>query len=295
MTSGITPLSGLRGFVNPTPEATPEQIQGGTADPRHGNPGEAAQPYPYERSFPGQPHGPYGLENQLLGVEDYAYFTPAGQVWQDPTADETPITHAAPWPKGMPTTTDPQDVADWRLQSADIHSSDMGGWREGAYLPTANPVQADWNELWEVDPGVLFPQLSEIPGQAKDGLAPGGFGNRDRVQSKAAQNAYGFDSAHMHRRVVTPGGNSLPGTFMWMEPGARPLVKSIPGTAGIPAGVDTPFYGQDPGASYDAQGAVLLTLPADYQGVPQPALAASVAAPAGPNVADPGATDWGYW
>lgn len=293
--AGIQPLSGLRGFVNPEPEAAPEQIQGGTADPRHGNPGEAARPFPYERSFPGQPHGPYGLDNQLLGVEDYAFFTPAGQLWQDPTADETPITHAAPWPKGMPDTSRPDEMAIRRQESADIHSSDMGGWREGAFLPTQNPVQADWVEVWDVDPGQMTPPLDEIPRQAKTGLAPGGFGNRDRVQSLAAQNEYGFDSAHKHRRVVNPGGNSLPGTYMWMEPGARPLVKSIPGTAGVPMGIDSPFYGGgDPGESYDAQGAVLQILPADYQGVPQPSLASDTPNPSGPSVSAPG-VDWGYW
>lgn len=289
---GITPLSGIRGFVNPNPEATPEQRSGDVADPRHGTVGEQATPLPYQRSFPGEPHGPYGLDNQLLGVEDYAYFTPAGQLFQDPTADETPLTHAAPWPKGVPTTTDPGDVAIRRQESADIHASDMGGWRESAYLPTQNPVQADWEELWAVDPGVLFPQLEEIPRQAK-GVGSQGWGSTDRVQSFARQNGYGFDSAHMHRRVVNPGGNSLPGNYMWMQPGARPLVKSVPGTAGIPAGPDSPFYGQDPGASYDAQGAVLLTLPADYQGVPQPALAGDIATPEGPQVTDSG--DWGYW
>jgi hypothetical protein len=293
MAGGIAPLSGIRGFVNPDPEATPEQISGGVADPRHGAPGEVARPFPYERNFPGQPHGPYGLDNQLLGVEDYAYFTPAGQLFQDPTGDETPVTHAAPWPKGMPTTTDPEDVAIRRQESLDIHSSDMGTSREMLYIPTANPVQADWSELWEVDPGVSFPQLSEIPNQAK-GIGAGGWGSRDRTQSFARQNGYGFDSAHMHRRIVEPGGNSLPGTYMWMEPGSRPLVKSIPGTAGVPAGYDSPFYGQDPGASYDAQGAVLATLPADYAGVPQPALASDYAGPNGPNVTDESG-DWGYY
>ena len=298
MPSGIAPLSGLRGFVDTNPEATAEERSGGVADPKHGAAGEVARPFPYERSFPGSPHGPYGLDNQLLGDDEwYCYTEPAGQLWQDPTADETPITHAAPWPKGLPNTTDPDEAALRAQESDSIHGDhDTGGWREMAYIPTANPAQADWNELWEVDPGQES-RRQELPKQAKANGAFGqGWGQRDRQQSLAAQNEYGFDSAHMHRRVVTPGGNSLPGNYMWMQPGSRPLVKSIPGTAGIPVGADSPHYGQDWEFPYNAQGAVLMDLPAAYTAPPEPAL--STAMPPGPEgtgVSQESPTDWNLW
>jgi hypothetical protein len=210
-----------------------------------------------------------------LGVDVFpSYTTEAGQLGEDPTADLTPLTRAAPWPKGLPTTTDPEDVSAWREQSAEIHATNMGGSREALYLPTLNPSQDEWVELSETDPGLMFPALEPVPNQQKTGGASG-WGSRDVVQSNARQNGYGFNAAHMHRRYVEVGVGSgtFPGNYMWMEPGSRPLIRSYAGTANVPVGQDSPFAGQDPGAAWDSQGAVLQNLPSAYQPPGVPALA----------------------
>lgn len=265
----VQALTGLRGFVNPDPEATAAQVQGDYADPRHGVPGEKASPYPWE-AFPGAglPHGPYGIDNDILGWgQDWLSTSePAGYLEQDPTADLQPVTRAAPWPKGVPTQVDADGTQAWRDQEAAIHGMAMGGSREMLFTPTADPVQDDWVEFADVDPGES--NQVEIPNQIKG--ATGGWGSTDRVQSFALQNQYGFDSAHMHRRVAE---GSIPGNYMWMEPGGRPLIKSVAGTAVIPIGVDSPYAGQDVQLPYDPRGAVLMTLPAQYEAPPDPALA----------------------
>lgn len=264
---GLTPLAPLSGWDDPTPEATAEERLGGPADPRHAEPlAGNALTYPWER-FPGETHGPYGMENGLLGVDIAAYETPAGYLAQDPTGDLQPLTNAAPWPKGVPQTVLPDEVAERRRVSADIHASNMGQSRRALYSPTLNAAQDDWRGIDTINPGDSM--LVPIPQQVQTGV--GGFGSTDRTQSMANQNRFGFDSAHTIRRYAA---GSIPGNHMWMQPGSRPLVKSIPGTAQIPVGVDSPFTGQNPGDAYDVQGSVLSDLPAQYAAPPDPALAA---------------------
>jgi hypothetical protein len=278
MSQPLTGLTGLTGWVDATPEATAEERLGGTADPRHGNIGEVATPYPWE-VFPGESHGPYGLENDLLGMDICSFVEPAGILYQDPTADQSPIrSHGAPWPKGVPSSVTPDGTEAWRDQIIGIHESNLGGSREMLYEPSAFAVQDNWVEISETEAGQS--NQVPIPGQIMTG-GVSGWGSRDRVQSNAQQNQYGFDSAHMHRRYAA---GSIPGNFMWMEPGSRPMVKSIPGTAKIPVGVDSPFAGQDIGQSYSAQGSALLVLPTGYVAPPDPALAPSYPQGEAPSV-----------
>src|SRR5258706_7500 len=99
--TGLTGLAGYQVQIDADSQATPEQRSGGPADPRHGNWGEKATPYPWESSLEmGGSHGPYGPENQMLGDDDW-FYTPAGDATQDPTLDVTPDTRAAPKPKGI--------------------------------------------------------------------------------------------------------------------------------------------------------------------------------------------------
>lgn len=288
MLSPIGGITGLRGWENPTPEATPEQRSGDIADPRHAQLGEVAEPYPWE-AFPGIGHGPYGPDNQLLGDSaDAVLSLPASEVRDDPTMDQSPVrSHAAPWPRGLPKSGDPNDVEQWRAEQTDIHASNLGASREAQEIPTAEPVQDYWSAVDDTSPGVLFPQLQEVPGQIKSSGA-GGWGSRDRVQSYAEQNGYGFDSHHLFRRFAH---GAIPGNYNWMTAGQRPLIKSIPGGAIIPVGADSPFAGQDPGQSYDAQGAALLVLPATYQVPPDPQVAQSYPV----NVLEPDTSGGGLW
>lgn len=265
--SGLGSVTGLTGFVIGSPEATAAERQGDVADPRHADVGEDDSWYPWE-VFPGETHGPYGTENGLLGDDINDGIANAGSLAQDPTADMQPVTHAAPWPKGVPTSVLPDEVQARRLESADIHASNQGGSREMLYEPTLNAVQDDWVEMRDTTPGMTFPAMVAIPPQVQTGSA--GWGSCDVVQSMARQNGYGFDSAHMHRRYAA---GPVPGNFLWLAGAGRPLVKSVPGTAKLPVGGDSPFAGQIPGVAFNPQGSVLGVLPATYSPSPDPALA----------------------
>lgn len=261
---GIKGIGGIsdKPVIYNNPEATAEQRMGGTYDPRHAQPGEQATPYPYE-AFPGGPHGPYGLENQLFGFDICAYTAPAGTMAEDPTGDAQPITRAAPWPKGVPQSNTPDEVSA-RLQEVQAirQGGNFGAARAHMIEPTLNAQQDNWVVYADVDPGQSL--QVPVPNQLKS------QGGTDRVQSFARQNEYGYDSAHLHRRTAQ---SPIPGNHMWMEPGSRPQVIDPVGTARVPVGADSPFAGQNPALNYSPEGAVLYDLPVAYQPGPEPATA----------------------
>jgi len=264
--AGPAPIQGIQVLSNPEPELTPEQRYGGTADPRHSSIGEVARPYSWEGVYEGS-HGPYGLDNQLLGVEICSFA--AGDLGQDPTADLTPRTHAAPWPKGVPQSPHPEAQAEWRDQENSIHASNTGVSRRMLYSPTLHAQQDNWQGFYEVAPGTSA-QDPNVPKQV--GFAVGGWGSRDRSQSLAGQNQYGFDSAHSMRRYAA---GSIPGNYMWMRPGGRPMFKTLAGSGQLPTGSDSPFYGQDASAAFGVQGGILTDLPYEYATPPIPAVASA--------------------
>lgn len=264
---GPAPIQGIQVLSDPEPFLTPEQRYGGTADPRHANIGEVAELYPWEGVYSG-PHGPYGLDNQLLGVEICSFA--AGELGQDPTADLTPRTHAAPWPKGVPQSPQPEEQAEWRAQEASIHASNTGASRRSLYNPTLHALQDSWTGIYDVAPGTSA-QDPNVPKQV--GFASGGFASRDRAQSLAGQNQYGFDGRHLMRRFAT---GSIPGNYMWMKPGGRPMFKTMAGPARPAVGEDSPFAGQDPSTSFGVHGGILTDLPYEYEAPPQPSLSQPV-------------------
>lgn len=271
---GLTGLAGLQSIEIDTPEATPEEIQGNPADPRHGTRGETAKPYSWEsQQTQAGSHGPYGPPAEgFLDEFDQYFALPAEPVGNNPTAETAPWTHAAPFPKNVAgdMSVSPDNVARQRTISAMIHRLRTGGQRN-IYLHTMDPVQDKWNEIWEVDPGVTM--LSTPDSRLMSGLAPGGRGQTDRTQSFARQNAFGFGSWHMHRRYAS---GSLPGNYMWMRPGGRPMNKSLPGPARPAIGADSPFAGQDLGKAFSAKGAVLDGPATEYVAPPEPYVAPPV-------------------
>lgn len=272
----LTGLTGLTGIavqqrdIAAEPQLTPEERYGDTADPRHARRGQQAKPYPWESRLVqgGSLHGPLGPENQLLGDEQW-FFEPAGDEWEDPTFDHTPSTRAAPWPKGIlsgpiPGET-PDAVAEQRRQSFGIHGIQMGAGLKGMASQAVGITQDEWVGLNEVNPG--HSEQVPIPKQM---MSSGyGWGTRDRVQSMARQNEYGFDSKHQLRRYAT---GSIPGNTMWMRPGGRPMVKNLAGPARPPIGLGSPFSGDDLGANFSIDGAYLQNVPTEYVPPPQPQL-----------------------
>lgn len=267
LTNGPAPLQPLAGFVDPTPQATGEQRSGRSADPRHDQLGEQARPYSWEGVAEG-PHGPFGPENQMLGAAYVLLGIPAGYLGQDPTGDYQPVTQAAPWPKGTPMGTDPDTVSAKLIESASIHGSDTNSSRRMLYYPDADPNRTNWRMVDRTDAGDSMQE--PLPGQIAG--RSGGWGHSDRVQSHAGQNSYGFDSAHVTRRYAD--GNSIPGNYMWMQPQSRETATFAAHTARPAVGAQSPFTGQDTGAAFGTQGAVLTTLPAEYTSPADPALQA---------------------
>lgn len=240
--------------------------------------GTAVTGYPWEvLAGVGGHLGPFGDHAQYVG--DTAHLSsPAGTPDQGPLLDHQPWTHAAPWPKGVYQSVQPDDVAARREVSAEIHARGTGA--STRMHSTIAARQDSWHDFYTVDAGTSL-QSPSVPGQIK--AASAGFGTTDRSQSFARQNQHGYDSAHLHRRYAT---GSIPGAYMWMKPGGRPMVKSQAGPARPPIGEMSPFTGQDLQRDYGTQGAVLADPATEYTPPPEPYLAQAGPAP------DPAPVAW---
>jgi hypothetical protein len=273
--AGIGPIKPVVGWVNTTPQLSAEQQQGGPADPRHRLP---LLTHPVRHSWQLlaglPPSGPYGVQAQMVGSTDGAV-EPAGSPSDDPMFDRTPRTRAAPWPKGTETTVDPDAVARTLTASRDIHASNTGA--SARVVRDLEPVNDTWQGFYKVGSGSTI-QDPAIPRQLKSQAST------DRVSSFARQNEHGFDSAHSGRRWAT---GSVPGNYMWMRPGGRPLIKTTPGPARPATGADSPFTGDDLTAAYGVTGAVLQTAPTDYVPPGEPYIA-----PSGGTAVDPAPVKW---
>lgn len=281
---GLSAIAGYQVMIDEQSQATPEERYGGTADPKHAQIGETAKPYSWE-SKATQASGltPKGPENQLIGDPGYLMES-AGMPGDDPYFDNTPARRAAPWPKGILSGpvdgVSPDAISDQLQQSAAIHGIKSGASRKFTLTELGDAQQDEWNDFYEYNPGTT---LNEAPNRQ---AASGGsfmYGSRDRVTSLARQNSYGFDSAHMHRRYAS---GPIPGNTMWMRPGGRPLAKTLAGPARPPIGLASPFAGQDLGATFGIDGAMLQNVPTEYVPVPQPALASPGQTPVNDSVVE---------
>lgn len=266
----------LRGFNAPEPEATAEQVQGGPADPFHGQSGEAAQPYSWQSqlmNYTGMT-GPQGPENQLLGNTAELEGLPEGQLGHDKYADLTPYRgHAAPTTVTLsgPLPSQYDAINEQLVQAAEIRGTDLGASRSKTLDTLGDVVQDHWNQIWDVSES---PELYPAGEKYASGISLFGFANNDRpVNPFRKMNSYGFQYGHHHRRYAA---GSIPGNYMWMRPGSRPQIKSLPGPARPAVGKDSPFEGDDLGQSFGIHGAVLVQVPTEYQPPPSPQLAAPI-------------------
>lgn len=280
--ANVPGVNGIVGFTQDTSELTPEEMHGGPANPAHGSWGEVAEPYSWESQLMNY-GGPTAYSNADYVTESGNNVSlPAGNLVQGPQADLGPSaaivggSHAAVRTRTLsgPLPSQYDAISDQLPQSRDMHASNLGSSRQNQLSQQGLSVQQDnWTEDWAVEPGTS--NLSTgIPSQLKG--STGGFGTRDREQSFARQNEYGFDSPHLHRRSAQ---NHIPGNYMYLKPGSRPLVKSNAGPARPAVGENSPFAGDDTMATFGIQGAVLRVLPSTYQPVPVPDLAPPVQAP----------------
>lgn len=276
--TGLTGIAQLQTLVEDPSDATPEVRSGGVADPRHG---QALTDQTIPRgSRMGTPIGPVGPENQLLGEFDSFVLTPAGNEYQDPYFDHTPSRRAGPWPKGIlsgPLDFSPTRTAEQLQQSEIIHGIDTNADAHSTYMVDA--TNDNWDVIEQTNSG-----HTDVQANTRQSMSSGfTFGSRDRVQSFARQNEYGFDSAHQHRRFALP---HIPGNYMWLQPGGRPMVKNLAGPARPAIGTDSPFTGDDLGQSFNIDGAMLQNVPSEYVPPPQPTLSASVVSDANDSVVE---------
>jgi hypothetical protein len=273
-------VNGITGFVVSDPEAPPFQVMGGPADPMHGQPGETAEPYPWEIV----PMGPYpGSIDPLPGMVDdrtaaqQNLSAQAGYLAQDPTADQTPAYHAAPFSTEGPNAlqADQMDVrrrnAGSRrqlLNSLWLHAHNTGASLRRLFDFTYGSKQDNWVGFFNPIPGEDI--VPTVPGSV--GYQANGFGVNDHMSNAfRKQNAYGFDTAHRHRRYAY---SPIPGNTMWMKPGGRPMVRSFTGQHNFPT--SGAFAGDDPGYTFGYQGAVLTNTPSEYVAPPQPNLGSAL-------------------
>lgn len=276
--SGLSGLAGIQSIDVDQPEATPEERMGGPADQYHGNWGEQAGPYPWESSLAmGGSHGPYGPENQMLGDEMW-FCEPAGDPSQDPTADyNTPSlnkshasVHNVTISGGVPSQS---EAIHHQIDQMGNHGSNLGTSRNMTTDQLGYAVQDDWVEVWNVTPG--HEDTPTAPGSISN--QSGGWGANDHVENTYhKQNGWDLNAAHFHRRYAA---GSIPGNYMWMKPGGRPMAKTLAGPARPAIGEGSPFQGDDLGETfaYD-NGAILQDQPTQYVPPPEPYLAPPIAA-----------------
>lgn len=269
---GIGPITG---HSDPVPEGTPEEIHGGPVNVKHSEPGETAVPYSWQSqlvNYHGRT-GPYGPENQLLGDEDDIDGEQAGILGSSPYSDLVPYRgHAAPTNVTLSGALPSQyDAINAQLvQGAENRSVDLGASRKFTTTELGDAQQDHWTEIWDVSD-----EPSKYPaGLPYSDFSEFGFGNNDRTINPLKKvNGFGFNMGHHHRRFAT---GSIPGNYMWMRPGGRPMFKSLAGPARPAVGTDSPFEGDDLGLTFGIQGAVLQEVPSEYQPPPSPQLAAPV-------------------
>lgn len=269
-TLGITGIQGLnqeRFRVVIQPEAPPAGVHGGSVDPKHGHTGEVAEPYPWIE-FLG-PHGPYGPgEDQMLSELPEDRTLRAGDIRQDPSGDQTPYySHAGPNIPGIMLNHEtgpshlPDGVSDYLRKSALAHGTRTNAAEKGR--ASSNPENDPWLRFWEPVQGEDI--LPPVPGQVS--VAAGGFGTHDRTSNTYHKvNSYQLNTSHRMRRYST---NVVPGNWMWMNPGGRPLHKTLAGPAQVPVG-EGPFSGQDQGYGYGPEGAILMDPATSYVTPPLP-------------------------
>lgn len=270
-------ITGLQGFVNSRPEAPPWEVQGGPADPAHANLGEQGEPYPWEAygGAWGTFKGPLGIENELLADDPgIANTFVGGFKSQDPQGDLTPYrTHAAPWPKGLQfgemSSASPAGTAEKLVQSADIHASDTNASENFNYDQTMWALQDKWIGFFNPVQGEDLLAAAGSDGQISP--AAFGFGVNDHTSNEYHKaNEYELNTSHRHRRYAA---GSVPGNYMWMKPGGRPMIKSLPGPARPAVGPNSPFAGDDTFAPFGIDGAILQSVPTEYVSPPTPNVA----------------------
>lgn len=288
--NGLQALSGLNAISQSDPFASAEQRSGGPVNPYHGTQwGEQAKPYSWEsQQTPSGSHGPYGLENQLLG-DDMWFLEPAGMASEDPNFSHNvpSLTRSHGSVNNKINVTVPSQYESINAQIAQVSNHGLSDGTSGKMLTNRQGLAQNdhWQEIWELNDG-----SSDLPQVGKQfSHVAYGFGVNDAASNTSRKtNQYGYGDKHQHRRYAI---GSIPGNYMWLRPHGRPLFKNVAGPAKPPVGGNSPFAGQDVGTAfaYDT-GAILLNTPEEYVPPPAPNIATYT-----PAYDDPNGTDSIAW
>jgi hypothetical protein len=190
----VAKLQGLSGLYGPPPvgeEGRDPKEFGTVADPRHKVPGDAsAQGHDYL----GTSYGP------VINNEAVVSSTPL----QGVGIDQTPDSHAAPYPRGL--THDPLVAAE---QMQVLHGLDLGGPRAMRTVPT--PYVEAVDQSLDLSPNVSA--LVAVPRQLRSGT--------DVDQGDGTTPGYGFGFGHAFRRYLLAG---VPRNWAGTVRGERPFL-----------------------------------------------------------------------
>jgi hypothetical protein len=206
-------MTGLNGPVDNDPHGTTKRDPsnwGGPVDPRHAIPGDSS----HEPRYAGTPYAPDSL---VLGT------TPPLASMPGHVRDQTPRSHAAPWPRGIET----DDVVAGE-QSQILHGVDLGG---STYLndgPVPYPVEVE--SVYNLSPNAS--DLSnQVPGQLR-GLST------DVDQGYGQDNSGTFGYGHQQRREFH---TDMPFDYTALYAGDRPFYGKHPVWTNRLDGDDSPY------------------------------------------------------
>lgn len=234
--------------------------QGGPTKPEHGENVSTAAPSQVQTGFTAEPPAPpdivllegtWGLPGTLT----------------DP--DQTPVTHAAPFPGRAGSYAPSDELNAMHENSAAIHSADFGALaRHHTVQGIPEPVLDIWSSN---EPGENVLQSVRGPLQA--------MGGYDDTQGYTKRNRFGFDAGHRKRTVASDGQ-----PLAFLDSSERPFI--VPQTA--PRFVPTDaVQGPVPDGQFRDAGDINTTPPTVYAPPPEPVTAS--AGPAG------GPSSAGWW
>lgn len=197
------------------------ESQGGPTDPAHGQSLVDAR----GGAIPG--YEPEGVAPVQILIGTSAFGLP-GAV--DP--DQTPGTHAAPWPGWAGSYSDP-DLLVMHENSVEIHGADFGALARRVHSANALGKEPQYDQWSSNDPGESIQQ--PLTGQIQ---AMGGY---DRVQGYNLSNQYGFDAGHRERHYA-----QVEVPMAYLDPAERVFI--VPQASGVYTPTDT-YQGPEQWAS----------------------------------------------
>jgi hypothetical protein len=255
------PLGGLTGLYGPVeqPHGTtgrPVTDWGVPVDPRHATPGDSSHERPYAGTSYGQDGIPVG---HVEGVPDPGF-----------VLDHTPVSHAAPYPRGA--SQDPLVAAE---QLRELHGLDKG----------APAVQAHTGTPYRTHVDVGFydspnrSALAATPGQIRSG-------SDDVDQGYGTENGHGFQYGHQFRRWFH---DNIPLDRTGVISSERPFWGKHPSAWQARFdGEDSPFAAYGDTSTGMAMSDTPTGTPTPYEQPPDPAVQASVGYAAEAPISDYG-------